>query len=478
MRNAAAYVRVSTERQDEYSLDSQLKLIRDYAAAHDMIVPDEFVFVEDGVSGRYAKRRRAFQNMIALAKEKERPFDAILVWKFSRFARNQEESIFYKSMLGRAGVDVVSISEPLDDSPFGSLIERIIEWMDEFYSIRLSGEVKRGMNEKIFRSEIVTVPSFGYDVQGKSYIPNEHAETVRRIFRDYLGGKGIMSIARELADEGVRTRRGSIPSNRWIRYILRNPVYIGKIRWSTDGKIDYVHGEETDKALLIDGNFPPIIDEETFQAVQTKLERRASALPYTRHDQPVEWMLKGLVRCSSCGSTLIYSNLACPSMQCYKYAHGSCSVSHSLSIAKANKITIAALESCVASNNFPLAPQAVKKAGDGPDYDHLIAVERLKLRRVLEAYEAGIDTLEEYARKKARLNAGIEELLSRKEEAEKAAASKTLNPAEMRKKVRKVLDIIKSADATEEEKNAALRTILSHIVYEKAASRLSLFFIY
>ena len=116
MRNAAAYVRVSTERQDEYSLDSQLKLIRDYAAAHDMIVPDEFVFVEDGVSGRYAKRRRAFQNMIALAKEKERPFDAILVWKFSRFARNQEESIFYKSMLGRAGVDVISISEPLDDS--------------------------------------------------------------------------------------------------------------------------------------------------------------------------------------------------------------------------------------------------------------------------------------------------------------------------------------------------------------------------
>ena len=47
MRNAAAYVRVSTERQDEYSLDSQLKLIRDYAAAHDMIVPDEFVCVSE-----------------------------------------------------------------------------------------------------------------------------------------------------------------------------------------------------------------------------------------------------------------------------------------------------------------------------------------------------------------------------------------------------------------------------------------------
>ena len=61
MKTAAAYVRVSTEKQDEYSLDSQLKLIREYAAQHDMIVPNEFVFVEDGVSGRYAKKRRAFQ---------------------------------------------------------------------------------------------------------------------------------------------------------------------------------------------------------------------------------------------------------------------------------------------------------------------------------------------------------------------------------------------------------------------------------
>lgn len=56
MKTAAAYVRVSTERQDEYSLDSQLKLIREYAAVHDMDVPQEFVFVEDGVSGRSAKK--------------------------------------------------------------------------------------------------------------------------------------------------------------------------------------------------------------------------------------------------------------------------------------------------------------------------------------------------------------------------------------------------------------------------------------
>lgn len=477
MKTAAAYVRVSTERQDEYSLDSQLKLIREYAAAHDMDVPQEFVFVEDGVSGRSVKKRPAFQRMIALAKDKAHPFDCILVWKYSRFARNQEESIVYKSMLSRLGVDVVSISEPLDDSPFGSLIERIIEWMDEFYSIRLSGEVKRGMAEKVSRAEIVTVPSFGYDVQGKTYVPNAQADTVRQIFADYLGGKGIITIARELADAGVRTRRGSMPSNRWIRYILRNPVYIGKIRYSRDGKIDYVHGEEkdNDRALLIDGGFEPIIDADTFAAVQAKLEHRAAALPYTRHDQPAAWMLKGLVRCSNCGSTLVFATLKCPSMQCHKYMHGSCTVSHSLSIRKANAAVIAELENCAASNFFPLAPRLIQKP-HGLDFDHLIAVEELKLRRVLEAYEAGVDTLDEYRRKKDRLTAGIEDLRARQAAALAEAEAAAVTPDDMRRKIRDVLAILNSPDAAEDEKNTALRSILSHIVYNKPAQKLQLFF--
>ncbi len=71
--------------------------------------------------------------MIAAAKSEEHPIDVILVWKYSRFARNQEESIVYKSLLKKqCSVDVVSVSEPLVDGPFGSLIERIIEWMDEY----------------------------------------------------------------------------------------------------------------------------------------------------------------------------------------------------------------------------------------------------------------------------------------------------------------------------------------------------------
>ncbi len=95
--------------------------------------------------------------MIALAKEKKDHPDYILAWKFSRFARNQERKHCLQIAPQKNNVQVVSISEPLPDGPFAPLIERIIEWMDEYYSIRLSGEVKRGMKEKKQKREATKV---------------------------------------------------------------------------------------------------------------------------------------------------------------------------------------------------------------------------------------------------------------------------------------------------------------------------------
>ena len=134
MRIAAAYIRVSTDDQTELSPDSQLAVIRDYAVKNNCVIPDEYIFIDEGISGRKASARPAFNRMIGVAKDTEHPFDLILVWKYSRFARNQEESIVYKAMLRKDHVDVNSVSEPLIEGPFGSLIERILEWMDEYYS--------------------------------------------------------------------------------------------------------------------------------------------------------------------------------------------------------------------------------------------------------------------------------------------------------------------------------------------------------
>ena len=233
---AAAYIRVSDERQDEYSPDSQLKKTREYAAKEGYIIPDEYVFYDDGISGRSARKRNDFNRMIAHAKEKDHPFDKIYVWKFSRFARNQEESIVYKNLLGKKGVSVVSVSEPIPDGHFGTLIERIIEWMDEYYSINLGVEVTRGMTERVSRGEPVCPPAFGYNIKDKNYYPNEEtAPIVVEIFTRYADGEGMREIAANLGNRGVRTTRGNMPENRWIEFILHNPVYIGKLRWSLDG---------------------------------------------------------------------------------------------------------------------------------------------------------------------------------------------------------------------------------------------------
>ena len=147
-KKACAYIRVSDERQDEYSPDSQRKRIQMYAQQHNLLLLPEDIFYDDGISARKAENRTAFQQMIARAKHPSHPFDVILVWKFSRFARNQEESIVYKNLLRKNGIEVISVSEPIADDPFGALIERIIEWMDEYYLVNLSSEVRRGMAEK------------------------------------------------------------------------------------------------------------------------------------------------------------------------------------------------------------------------------------------------------------------------------------------------------------------------------------------
>ena len=107
LKTAAAYIRVSTDSQTELSPDSQIKVVRQFAKQHGYIIPKEFIFRDDGISGRTAEKRPQFNQMIATAKQTPSPFSAVLLWKFSRFARNQEESIFYKSMLRKNGVKIV-----------------------------------------------------------------------------------------------------------------------------------------------------------------------------------------------------------------------------------------------------------------------------------------------------------------------------------------------------------------------------------
>lgn len=128
-------------------------------------------------------KRPGFNKMIGTAKLKPKPFDAILLWKFSRFARNREDSIVYKSMLRKLGIEVISISENIGDDKMSVLIEAMIEAMDEYYSINLAEEVKRGMLEKFTRGQIVAAPPIGYSLKDGQYLPDDNAPLVKRILK-------------------------------------------------------------------------------------------------------------------------------------------------------------------------------------------------------------------------------------------------------------------------------------------------------
>ncbi len=482
LKIGAAYIRVSDERQDEYSPDSQLKKIRECAAKDGFLIPDEYVFYDDGISGRSVKKRDDFKRMIAIAKEKSRPFDRIYVWKFSRFARNQEESLVYKNLLKKIGVSVVSVSQTIPDGPFGSLIERIIEWMDEFYSVNLGEEVRRGMTEKASRGEPTCAPPFGYVMQDGKYYPDEEggkADIVREVFALYAGGKKQREIAVMLGKRGVRTQYGNSPDNRWIDYMLHNPCYIGKIRWSADGTRSVSKRKlDNENIMIVDGQHAPLISMELWEKVQAMLYAQKKAYPkYARREQTIDHMLKGLVRCSSCGGTLAANGVSGKAgvrcLQCCNYARGACHTSHSITLPKIEAAFIDGLKEALSTKSFVIVPKTQKKdASAHIDFDKLIAVEERRLERAKEAYLAGVDTIEQYAKNKSEITARIADLKERHDK----DIEKDVDINAFTKKVMSVVEFIERTDVSNAAKNEALRTIIEKIVYEKAKGNLAIYF--
>lgn len=483
LKIGAAYVRVSDERQDEYSPDSQLKKIREYAAKEGYFIPDEYVFYDDGISGKSVKNRDKFNLMIATAKDKSHPFDRIYVWKFSRFARNQQEAIVYKNLLRKIGVAVKSVSEPIPDDHFGTLIERVIEWMDEFYLINLGAEVERGMTEKVSRGEPVVPPPFGYLMGDKTYLPDEEsgaADVVREVFQRYANGERQREIAISLGEKGIRTKFGNMPENRWIEYMLRNPCYIGKIRWTPNGEKAVSKRRYDDENInVMDGNWKPLISIDLWEKVQKMLDDQKKAYSkYARKNQNISYMLKGLVRCSVCGGTLAAGGASGKArvrcLQCCNYSKGSCHTSHSITIPRVEDAFIEGLKKAVETKQFTINPTTPKKSEKASEvnYDKLIAVEERRLERARQAYLAEIDTIEQYGQNKKDITERIEELKAKKN---KGNVQK-IDVEAFAKKVASVIEFIEKDDVTPEAKNEAIRNIIEKVVFEKAKGNLAIYF--
>ena len=299
------YARVSSETQDvSLSISAQLKALREFAERNGHVIVREFV--EEAETGRSITKRSAFREMISLAKSKEKLFEAILIWKFSRFARNRADSIVYKTLLRKLGVQVISITEPSENSPTGRLMEAIIESMDEYYSDNLGEEVTRGMRESVSRGFYLSSKApYGYRKirvmdSGKERTRLEidpfQSQIVISIFDDIIAGKGITDIVRRLNQTGIAGPKGKGWTKTGLYPIIKNEIYTGTFVWGRNSK----RGNEPIRA---EGVCPVIIKKEAFDKVQELISKRAPALTHPRRASS-RFLLSGLAFCGQCGKAM------------------------------------------------------------------------------------------------------------------------------------------------------------------------------
>jgi site-specific DNA recombinase len=245
--------------------------------------------------------------MISLARRSNKPFERVFVYKYSRFARSREDSILYKAMLKKAGVQVVSINEPFDDTPTGRLLEAIIESLDEFYSDNLGEEVTRGMRESAARGFYLSSKApYGYrkirvqdgnKERTKLEIESAEATIVSDIFDGIINGKGLIEIVKELNIREIPSPKGKGWGKTGVHGILNNEIYTGVFVWGKNSK----RGNEP---VRTENACPPVIDRVTFLKVQSLMKERMPKRVHPRRTSS-PFLLSGIAYCGYCGKALV-----------------------------------------------------------------------------------------------------------------------------------------------------------------------------
>ncbi len=294
---AVIYLRVSTKEQAEegYSIPAQAEACRRFIVDRGWELADEYV--DRGESARTADRPQ-LQAMLARLAE-DRSIDSLVVHKLDRLARNLEDHAAVRAALRKAHVQLHSVTETLEDSASGKLVEGILASIAEFYSANLGQEIRKGMDQKAAQGGWPIRAPFGYrnvrrdgpGRRGESVLePDQEAPLVVWAFERYATGSLSLSFLTEaLAEKGLRNRLGNPPGISAIHRMLRNPVYAGVVRW---------------RGVERDGTHTPLVSRKLFDNVQAVLDEHSSGGERSwKHDH----YLKGTLLCAECGSKLYYA---------------------------------------------------------------------------------------------------------------------------------------------------------------------------
>ena len=318
------YGRVSTDHEEQRdSLEHQQAFFQDFARArgHTLVR----VYSDQGISGKWLKKRDGFLQMLRDAERGE--FELVVVKDISRFARNTVDSLESIRRLKALGIECIFVNNSLKVLGESEFIVTIMAAIAQEESANLSKRVKFG---KDITSRKGRVPPriYGYDRLDNftlRIVPAE-AEVVREIFRLYLQGLGCRKIAQALEERGASTKLGASWNSRGVRRVLENPIYCGHYVNHKYTVSDFLSGQiqrlPPDMHYHHDRPEWAIVSPDTFQEAARLMEQRrrqSGSAPPTRYSG--RYPLSTLIRCQSCGRAFTRRRVAYPSGRQYVYWH-------------------------------------------------------------------------------------------------------------------------------------------------------------
>lgn len=287
MKSAVIYARYSSYGQQEQSIDGQVRACKEYAKRNDYLIIKEYI---DRAKSGTNDNRPAFQEMLNDSQNKS--FGTILVYQYDRFARNRRESLNNEFILQKNGVNLISVTEQLNENEATSvIIKGMYECIAEYYSKDLSKKVRRGIKESLFAKKTIGgYKLFGYstDPNKKIVVAEDEASIVCKIFELRLSGKTVKEIAEWINTLGYKNH-GKEFNGHSIRLILSNNKYRG------------IYRNPFDRSEIINDYYPRIIDDNLFESVQRTF-RNYGSHPRKRNEQ--HYLLTGKVFSGFTGSIM------------------------------------------------------------------------------------------------------------------------------------------------------------------------------
>jgi site-specific DNA recombinase len=283
-KKGVSYIRVSKKRDNMLTVDTQKDKMGKFCELHDIKLIDTYQDID--FSGRTGNRP-AFQKLLSDIENEIINPNYFLVYKVDRFSRTAKEFYKFMTKLEDNNVDLISITQHFDTStPIGRAMMGILIQFAQFESDMTGQRIKDNLqnNAEKGRWNGGNVP-YGYiwDEEEKLLKPDpEESEIVKRIFKMYTRGHGSSTIIQYLEEKSIVSPSGN---NKWdrttISYLIRNPLYLGKIKYDNE---------------VYNGQHEAIIGEDAFKQANKILDNYAES-----NTTESTYLLSGLTECGACG---------------------------------------------------------------------------------------------------------------------------------------------------------------------------------